>query len=377
MHSPMKNEGVCQKNFSLSGPPPRTYYAKSSKKRPLVPVFEPYHEALPLEAGYYTFVIDERGRFRVERGNTSSHAGMVGGETVGAAGHFVITRVGKVGRVACISRDYRFRIPNERHATVRFVIDAFHRHQAFDVSPHAIFQFSKGLAESFWVGANGEVIEDYQGRTKLLEEEGQEREGGRAFTQDQIAAFGRYKPTPPLRLCAMKLDHLNDPIDFDDRDPFEYGPSQPPYSPANSPLTSGRKAFIIDGRGWLIIGFGHHLLSGGNPVGAAGQVYVDAVGLITEVNLNFSGHYRPSLSAEYCRYTYRALTGHPLLQFSSECRISGRRFFDLNARLANFSFNAHELLSDDLSLELLLDDGVDDEDESDEAHTSGNVEDGF
>src|SRR4051794_28875446 len=125
MHGIMKNEGLCQKGFSLSGPPPCTYRAKSSKKRPIVPVFEPFQEALPLESGFYTFVIDSRGRFRVERGNTSSHAGMVACADVGAAGHFWISRAGKVGLVVCTSRDYRFHIDDEHHPTVRFLIDAF------------------------------------------------------------------------------------------------------------------------------------------------------------------------------------------------------------------------------------------------------------
>jgi len=354
MHANMKNQGACRKVFSLSGPPPRTYTAKSSKKRLVVPIFEPYQEALPLEAGYYTFVIDGRGRFRVERGNTSSHAGMVGTEPVGAAGHFVITRAGKVGRVVCTSRDYRICIPDQNHMTVRFVIDAFHRHQAFDVSPHAIFSFTRGLAESFCVSVEGELLEDTEERRRLYEEEGQGHEEGCAFDLADIEVFNKYSPVPPPRLYPMKLDHQNDPLDFDDHEPFQHGPFGSPYSPKDGPLKSGRKAFVLDNNGWLIIGHGHHLLSGGNSVGAAGQVYVDDSGLITEINLNFSGHYRPPLSAEYARFTYRTLINHPLLSFSPDCRISARRFFDLNSRLENITFAPSELLLDDSGLEMFL-----------------------
>ena len=352
----MKNEDQCRKVFSLTCLPPRLYDPKRSKRRDIVPIFEPYQEALPLEAGYYTFVIDNLGRFRVERGNTSTHAGMIGGGSAGAAGHFLITRAGKVGRVVCKSYDYGLSVSSETHPTVRFVLDAFARHQAFDISPFAIFQFSKGLAESFHVSADGTVVEDYADRIRSLEAEGQGADTGQSFEPGQVAKFAAYSPVAAPRLYSMHLDNEMEPIDFDARDLPELGEMRPPFSLEARPLNSGKKAFVIDSAGRLIVGYGHQILSGGNPVGSAGQIYVAEDGNVAEINLNFSEHFRPPLTAEYARYTYRSLIHHPLLRFSADCRISGRRFFGLDTCLDNISFLADELLADGPDLEILLDD---------------------
>ena len=352
----MINEGQCRKVFSLSCQPPRIYQPKRSKKREIVPVFEPYQEALPLEAGYYTFVIDNLGRFRVERGNTSSHAGMVGGGSVGAAGHFVITRAGKVGRVVCKSYDFGLAFSSENNSTVRFVLNAFARHQAFEVSPFAIFQFSKWPSGTFYLSPEGALVEDQADRVRLMEAEGQGPDTGWRFDAEQLAAFVSYSPVIAPRCYSMHLDNQVDPIDFDGPADREISEMQPRYSPASPPLTSGKKAFVLDPEGWLIVGNGHQILSGGNPVGSAGQIYVDERGEVAEINLNFSGHYRPPLTAGYARYTYRSIIEHPLLRIGDDCRISGRRFFDLNTCLENLSFSAGELLADDPELEILLDD---------------------
>ena len=353
MQVTMKNEGPCRKGFILSGPPPCTFKASKGRSRDIVPVFQPYQEALPLESGYYSFVLDSRGRFHVERGNTRSHSGMVRGERVGAAGHFWISRAGKVGKVVCTSSDYRFYINNPQHRTVHFVIQAFNRHQAFDVSQHAIFQFSRGLADSFSVSTDGHLISDIGERERLLESEDQGSKPQRVFSSTEIAAFTNYVPSPPPKLYPMHHDQQFDQMDFDDN-AFEYGDFRPPYSPTDNPLSSGRKAFVIDHNGRLIIGSGHQLLSGGNHVGAAGQFHVDDAGFISEVGLNFSGHYRPPLSAEYARYTYRSLFKHPLLTFSDRCHISARIFFDVNTGLNQVSFVHDELISDEFDLDSAL-----------------------
>lgn len=91
-------------------------------------------------------------------------------------------------------------------------------------------------------------------------------------------------------------------------------------------------------------------------MGAAGQIYVNEDGVIVEINLNFSGHYRPPISAEYARYTYQTLVCHPLLSFSPDCRISARKYFGLNTPMNCISFTPFELLSDDPALEVLLGD---------------------
>jgi hypothetical protein len=349
--------GGPRKVFSLSGPPPKLYKAKTYSKRAVVKIFEIYQEQLPLESGHYTYVIDSRGRFRVERGNTRSHAGMVGGDPVGAAGNFWVTREGKVGRVACLSRDYHFYIKNELNPTVQFVIDSFRSHQAMDLSPYAVFTFSRGIADSFRVTAEGKVIADDSEYQRLLEEEGQGPPLEFEFTSAQIYAFREYSPVPPPRLYDLRSDQFSELLTLDeaDEEPLVIGPPRPHYEPDQGPLSPGRKAFVIDSAGRLIVGFGHHLISGGHQVGAAGQLHVEDTGRISEVNLNFSGHYRPPLSAEYARFTYRSLFHHPLLAFSPNCRISARKSFDLSGSLETLVFSHSELMSDDLALDVALD----------------------
>jgi hypothetical protein len=101
----MKVLGPCRRSFALSGPPPATFKAKTGRSG-FVPVFEPYEEELPLQSGYYTFVIDEHGRFLVLRSNTSSHASFVNGGRVASAGSFRIERMGKLAEVLCTLAHY-------------------------------------------------------------------------------------------------------------------------------------------------------------------------------------------------------------------------------------------------------------------------------
>ncbi len=342
----MRNEGQSRKKYALAGRPPHLFYGYSNRKRPPAPLFEPYEEELPLESGYYAFVIDDEGRFRIERGNTSSHASLVGGSPVGAAGHFWIARSGKVGMVFCNSIDYRIFIRRNRLRTVSYVIDAFRRHQAFDVSPHAWFKFSRELADSFSVDLDQNIIRDEAERRKLIEYEGQGPPTGRLFSLAQSQEFLSYQPLPPPRLYHLKLDQLGFSNEIDD-DTFDYGQANGPYGLADGPLTSGKKAFVLDEQGWLIIGFGHQLISGGKSVGAAGQIYVDSESVITEINLNFSGHYRPSMTLEYVHYTFKSLWRHPLLVISKDCRITARKVFRRGMSLETIVFEMDDLLAQD------------------------------
>src|SRR5262249_5233348 len=61
-----------------------------------VPIFEPYRESLPLQSGFYTYLIDQDGNFRVRRTNTQSHSSMVPGGRAAAAGRFEVNRLGRV-----------------------------------------------------------------------------------------------------------------------------------------------------------------------------------------------------------------------------------------------------------------------------------------
>ena len=280
---------------------------------------------------------------------------MVDCDRVGAAGHFLITRAGKIGKIVCMSSDYWLNFEDQHHVTVRYLIDSFSNHQAFDLSRHATFQFSRALADNFWVSPDGQPVDDHAERLRLAEFEGQGSEELPPFSLAQVRAFARYLAEPPPRLYPLQQDHLVDPIDFDDHEPIEVGDFQAPYSPGQGRLTSGRKAFIFDDKGRLVVGYGHHLLAGANPVGAAGQISVDEAGIVTEIHLNFSGHYRPPLSAEYARYAYHSLVDHPLLEFADDCKINARGSFNMSSNFEMVSFSAEELLTTDRSLELKLD----------------------
>jgi len=87
---------------------------------------------------------------------------------------------------------------------------------------------------------------------------------------------------------------------------------------------------------------------------------VDDEGVVTTINLNFSGHYRPPLTAEYARYTYAVLIRHPLLVFAPNCPVTGRRQFSLDGPLTSIELSPDELTAYDGRLEYWLDDSGDD-----------------
>ncbi|WP_435019682.1 hypothetical protein TA3x_001423 [Tundrisphaera sp. TA3] len=273
---------------------------------------------------------------------------------VGAAGHFQINRAGNVSEIFCISLDYRIFVRQGSHPTAIFVMDSFRNHHALELSPLAIFRFKRDTYGTYFLSLDGEPIADPAGRQELLVREGEGPAVERPFTDEERRAFAGYRPSPPPQRYAMHLDQQVLNLESDDAEGFEIGPGVPPYSPDSPALTSGRKAFVIDREGWVIIGNGHHILSGGNEVGAAGQIIVEPSGVIGQINLNFSGHYRPPLDATYARYTYRVLASHPLLTLAPDCIITGRKFDDLDVHSSNLKFSAEELLSDDPELDELI-----------------------
>lgn len=352
----VENRGHCRRGFSLTLAPPRLFSAIAKRLRAgeVVPIFQPYEENLPLESGGYSYVLDELGRFRVRRGNTSAHSSMVGGVDIGAAGRFRINRAGNVAEVSCRSYDYRINIRNETHPTVAFVLGAFANHHALEVSPWAYFQFAKSATESFYVDIHGQLVLDLDERRTRLDEEGMYDEIVPQLPSDRIGSFDAYRPGSPPRLYGMHKDQLILSVEEEGESVFEVGPSQPRYAPGNVVTYSGKRAFILDREGWLIVGGGHHLLSGGNDVGAAGQFVFDELGRIVELNLNFSGHYRPPLDESYARYVYRALLAHPLLEFAEDCRVSGRKFHEEGELSTVLRFDPQDLLSDTVDLDLLI-----------------------
>ena len=360
MHLDMKIEGSCRK-YALSGPPPATYRPSRCGEHRGVPVFEPYAENLPLQSGYYSFVIDELGRFHVQWGNTRSHAGMVDAEPAAAAGRFRITRAGKVGEVTCDSTDYRINYSAYKSRQARYVLDAFKRHPALDISPNAIFRFRIKRFEHFAVGIDYREIEDEGELLRLLEQEGyQERDESsvlRSCSRDQLESFRSYTPPLPPRTYPIQRDQLITTIEPDEGGSLDYesGPPRPRLA-SDTPLPgSGKLNFIIDQRGWLIIGLtGHHILSGGARVAGAGHLVFDDNGAVTEIHLNFSGHYRPKLDGDYVRYAYGVLVGHPLLTIAEDCKVRGRVFSEISDRSSVISFQPEDLSVDAEDLDLLI-----------------------
>jgi hypothetical protein len=349
----MENLGARRVQFALSGQPVVLFSPKRRKsphRTEEIPPFEPYEENLPLQSGYYTFVIDQKGRFRVKWGNTSSHAAMVGYQKAAAAGHFRISRIGKLAEVRITSYDYGIlcRGPNDR--ILVYAMESFLGHPAFDASEHVIFHFSAKRYEGSTVDRRGELLSaaDITLKLELLENEGLEHGASNGFDAQQIERFRGYQATPPPHLHAMHRDQLVINIEEGDSiDDFRPGPAHSIFSPESPDLSVGKNNFVIDTTGRLIVGaVGHHILSGGNAVGGAGHLIVQGSGQIGAVHLNFSGHYRPPLTFDYVRYVYRSLLNHPLLSFAEECEILGRKFNDDADRTSVIKFTAAELLAD-------------------------------
>ncbi len=94
--------------FVLRRPPPEVSQSFNKGVRLVeIPIFEPFEESLPLQTGWYSFIIDEKGNFRVKRGMTSSHSAMAPDRRAAAAGRFRVNRMGRVVEVVCQSLDFR------------------------------------------------------------------------------------------------------------------------------------------------------------------------------------------------------------------------------------------------------------------------------
>jgi hypothetical protein len=354
----MKNEGSCRKTFALSGPPPSLFKAKSGSSGSEVPIFQPYDEDLPLQSGYYTFVIDSKGHFRVKFGNSSSHASFVDRQDVASAGSFRIGRMGKLAEVFCSSYNYRTWYRDHRHQAVVYTVESFVRNPAFDASAHVVFRFSRGVGNSFVLDYDGNPISEEvrQQKLELLDAEGCESIRYTEFTREQVASFIKYKPPTPPRLYGVHIDQSVTALEEDGD--IQVTPGSSPthhFSIDNPVIPTGKPNFVIDKDGWLILGMKHHhLLSGGGHVGGAGHLLIDASGQVEEMQLNFSGHYRPQLSSEYVRYVYRTIRHHPLVTTNPNCKITGRTFNEETYETFRIGFEASELEVDDLALDEYL-----------------------
>jgi hypothetical protein len=351
----MKDLGPSRRYFALSSKPPISFAPKSGSSGSEVPPFEPYEEDLPLQSGFYTFVIDTDGHFRVKWGNTRSHASFVDRKPVAAAGWFRIGRLGKLAEVNFTSYDYRISYKDHEDRVVVYAVDSFVRNPAFDVSKHAFFCFRRQLGDSFYVDTDGNPIDEAarQSKLQLLDLEGAEPARSGAYAADQVAAFLAYTPPTPPRLYPIRLDQSIIALEEDgDLGTISPGEASPRLSIDQPLIPTGKVNFVIDEEGWLIVGIRHHhILSGGGYVGGAGHLLIDDLGRVDEMQLNFSGHYRPPLTADYVRYAFAVLKGHPLLTISPDYTVKGRKFDEESFRSSLISFEPDELETGDASLD--------------------------
>lgn len=337
--------------FTLLSPAPQVKRSSRGLPSEDVPVFEPLQESLPLQSGYYSFVIDAERRFRVKRGSTRSHAAMAPNRLASSAGHFRVNRLGRVVEVVCKSTDFPFFAMSAGSDYVNYVTVAFRLHAAFNLHPRAVFTFSKARFEQWSICADGSLLDDPTTVLKQITDEESDDSDAVVFPPNRSGQFLNYKPTPPPALHHVWEDQSIVALEGDESD-FCEGPSAPPLTPNTCELRSGKNNFVIDADGWLIVGMtGHHILSGGHDVGGAGHIYLGTWGQVTRVELNFSGHYRPRLSGDYVRYVYWTIYNHPLLTLMAECTFAGRIFKDLEAVSHAVSFEARELQSNDPELD--------------------------
>lgn len=348
----MENKGEGRVLFALRRTPPKLFKAKRGGILKEVPVFEPFRESLPLQSGFYSFVIDKEGDFRVQRGNTRSHSSMAPGRRAAAAGRFEVNRMGRVIHVVCGSTDFKQYYQSPRDSPVRYVIQCFHDHEAFDLNPGAVFTFHQERFDTWHVTEGDRALADPMEHLRTLRDEGAGEEIARPFADVQVSSFEGYHPPRPPVLYPMHRDQIVAVLeDGDADDPFEYGPAFPRLSLATRDLRAGKNNFVIDREGWLIVGMtGHQILSGGGEVGGAGHLHMEASGEVNRVEFNFSGHYRPPLTGDYVLYVYRLLRKHPLVILATSCRFAGRIFKDCDAISTVLEFSRDELDSDEEEL---------------------------
>ena len=140
--------------FRLVRVPPALYARTGRGSQSEADVFEAEQSPRP---DWHAFALDRKGMLRFEPGMAKYHARLVKGRPVGAAGSFFVCDSGEVQLVDCSSRDYRIAVPDERHRTVEYVIDAF-RDGPIRVADGAIFQFTRADQSRFRVSKDGILL---------------------------------------------------------------------------------------------------------------------------------------------------------------------------------------------------------------------------
>jgi hypothetical protein len=186
----MENLGEGRVFFQLRIPPPSGSVMRTSRGDVYrgTRVFEPYEESLPLQSGWYSFIIDADGHFRVIRGNTKSHASLSPDRRAVAAGRFNVGRMGQVIEVIVRSRDFSCFVKGPSRS-VPYIIQSFERHYALRLNPRAIFRFYKDLYESWCVDASGTILSDPREQVLSLEAEGMGESGIVTFTDVACSPF--------------------------------------------------------------------------------------------------------------------------------------------------------------------------------------------
>ena len=255
---------------------------------PETPPFEPFPENLPLQSGWYAFVIDREGRFRVSRRHATSHASMVRRDEVAAAGRFRVSRMGRVAEVDCGESEYRIRFAKVTEAAVVYTINSFAQHPALNTHPEAVFSFRLTGGDEAILDIQGQPVADKRPKLAIVDAEGI---GAEVELVVPAIDFADYRPEPPPRRYGMHRDQTFTDLEADgESEPISPEPRLAP----GSPIHSGKLNFVIDDEGFLIIGgVGHQILSGCRRVAGAGHIHITTDGMVSRLDLNFSGHYRP------------------------------------------------------------------------------------
>jgi len=154
----MTSRGDEPGSFALASPPPKFIEKMGRGSGKVVPVFEPAAARAPLASGWYTFVLDEKSRFRLVVGTGRRHVEFVRGARVGAAGRFWVDRAGAIAAVDCSSTDYPILVTDQAHRTVHYVIDAFRTSPDFSLAPIARFRFTRPDRSQFRVATDGQLL---------------------------------------------------------------------------------------------------------------------------------------------------------------------------------------------------------------------------
>jgi hypothetical protein len=347
----MEDKGLGRIEWRLGVAPPLTYRVTSGRGGggAETPVFVPYKEILPLQSGYYSYVLDSDGQFRIKRGHTSTHASMVRRGPVAAAGRFRVNRAGRVIEVFCESTDYPLYFKRAADEQVVFIRRTFANHPALNTNPEAVFRFKRFKDAHLVIDASGMPILDVDSRIEALNLEG----AGEDVAMPSSPGFDQYVPEKPPRRYGMHADQSICDLEDDGR-AFQIGDCEPRLAPGVT-VPSGKMNFVIDLDGFLIVGpIGHQLLSGGAMVGGAGHIHIELSGEVSRLDLNFSGHYRPTLTADYACYVYRLISTHPLLRLRPDCIFAGRKFEGMEAASRVMEFTVEDLRGENPDLDFLI-----------------------